>query len=74
MSDATDWSAASWEGHRRRQHQEFLALPFREKLAIIEQMGEVVAFFAERRRTRGLPVNSVGTGHGAGGQPEEHHH
>jgi hypothetical protein len=39
------------------QHQEFYALPLREKLAIIEQLGEVAAFFAERRGAR-LPVSS----------------
>ncbi len=56
MSDAVDWSVATWEGNRRQQHREFLALSFREKLKVIEQLGEVAAFFAERRRARGLPV------------------
>ena len=58
MADATDWGVASWEGHRRRQHREFRALLLREKLAIIEQPGGAAAFFVERRRARGLPVNS----------------
>jgi hypothetical protein len=58
MADPIDWGVASWEGHRRRQHQEFRALPFRDKLVIIEQLGEVAAFFAERRSARGLPVRS----------------
>ena len=58
MADVTDWSDASWEGHRRRQHRDFQALTFREKLAIIEQLGEVAAFFAERREARGLPVSA----------------
>ncbi len=58
MVDWTDWSGASWEEHRRLQHSEFQALPLREKLAIIEQLGEVAAYFAERRRARGLPVSS----------------
>lgn len=58
MADPIDWGVASWEGHRRRRHQEFLALPFREKLVVIEQLGEVAAFFSERRRARGLPVRS----------------
>jgi len=57
MADVTDWSAASWEEHRRRQHREFQALPLRDKLAIIEHLGDVAAFFAERRAARGLPVN-----------------
>lgn len=56
MADPIDWGVATWEGHRRRQHQEFMALPLREKLLVIEQLGEVAAFFSERRRARGLPV------------------
>jgi hypothetical protein len=47
-----DWSSTSWEGNRLRQHREFLALPFREKLRRLEQMAEVAAFFAARRRAR----------------------
>lgn len=58
IADPIDWGVASWEGHRRRQHQEFQALPFREKLVVIEQLGEVADFFSERRRARGLPVRS----------------
>lgn len=57
MADPIEWESASWEGHRRRQHQEFMALPLREKLLVIEQLGEVAAFFSERRRARGLPVH-----------------
>ena len=58
MAEGTDWEAATWEGHRRRQHRDFQRLPLREKLAIIEQLGEVAAFFVQRRTARGLPVNS----------------
>jgi hypothetical protein len=58
MADGADWGAASWEGHRRRQHRDFQKLPLREKIAIIEQLGEVAAFFAERRIARGLPVST----------------
>jgi len=60
MADAIGWDDGKWENHRRRQHREFHALPLREKLALIEQLGEVVEFFAERRRARGLPVASRG--------------
>jgi len=45
-----DWGATSWEGNRLRQHREYLALPFREKLRRLEQLAEVAAFFAARRR------------------------
>ncbi len=58
MAERTEWSAATWEGNRLRQQREFLALPFREKLMIIEQMGDVVSFIAERRRSHGLPMSS----------------
>lgn len=60
MSDEIDWTLTTWEGNRLRQHRAFLALPFREKLRIIEQMGEVAAFFAERRLARGEPVSGSG--------------
>lgn len=58
MAEASSWNFASWEANRRRQHLEFLALPLREKLVIIEQLGEVAEHFAARRRARGLPVAS----------------
>lgn len=57
MAEPEDWSTATWEGSRRRLHQEFLALPFAAKLAVIEDLSEVARFFAERRRARGLPVS-----------------
>ena len=47
-----DWHLTTWEGNRRRQHEEFRRLSFREKLAVIEQLGEVSAFFAAKRRER----------------------
>jgi hypothetical protein len=56
VAEPADWDAASWEGSRRRQHRAFQALPFREKVAAIEQLGEVAEFFAERRRLRRLSV------------------
>lgn len=60
MSDSVDWSVTSWEGNRRLQHQEFLALPFRDKVRAIEQLGEIAEWFADRRRARGLPVSGPG--------------
>lgn len=53
MRDDSAWASAGWEANRRRQHREFRALPLREKLVILEALGEVTAFFAERRRARG---------------------
>ena len=58
MPDDPVWRLGTWEGNRRRQHEEFRALPLRDKIAIIEQLGEVTALFAARRRTRGLPVST----------------
>lgn len=66
MLDEIDWSVTTFEGNRRRLHREFHALTFRQKLEIIEQLGEVAAFFAERRRARGLPTRWPG-GAGPGG-------
>ena len=58
MPDDAVWRLGTWEGNRRRQHEEFRALPLRDKIAIIEQLGEVTALFAARRRVRGLPVST----------------
>lgn len=57
MPDHGVWRLGTWEGSRRRQHQEFRALPLREKIAIIEQLAEVTELFASRRRARGLAVS-----------------
>jgi hypothetical protein len=47
-----DWSLTTFEGNRCRQHQEFRALSFRDKLIRIEQMGIVVAHFQSLRAAR----------------------
>lgn len=52
VRDDPAWEAATWEGLRRVQRREFRALPLREKLAIVEQMGEVAALFADKRNAR----------------------
>lgn len=49
MPDDIDWTLTTWEGNRRRQHAEFRALPFREKLVILEQMSEVTAALIGKR-------------------------
>lgn len=43
MADEIDWALTTWEGSRRRQHLEFLAIPFREKLERLEEMERVAA-------------------------------
>jgi len=48
LHDEIDWQVTTFAGNRRRQHQEFRALSFREKLAVIEDLGDVGAFFASR--------------------------
>lgn len=52
MPDEVDWSQTTFEGNRKRQHLEFLALPFREKLERIEEMNELVEFFEKSRIAR----------------------
>lgn len=56
MAEGIDWNLTTFEGNRRRQQEEFHALSFREKLEVIEEMGEVVEYFMKRREARGLPV------------------
>ena len=50
MPDEIDWTLTTWEGNRRRQHEEFRALTLREKLAVVEQMGEVAEFLGRQRQ------------------------
>jgi hypothetical protein len=45
VSDSTHWAEATFEGNRLRQHREFMALSFREKMIRVEQLGEVAALF-----------------------------
>ena len=54
MPEEVDWSVTSFDGNRRRQFEEFAALPFREKLDRIEQMGRLVERFGAER-PGGLP-------------------
>lgn len=51
-SRGIDWTATTFEGNRLRQHDEFLALPFREKIKVIVSLGEVAAWFASRPSLR----------------------
>jgi hypothetical protein len=45
MSDSPvpDWSVTTFDGNRMRQHREFQALPFREKVRRLEEMAETAA-------------------------------
>jgi len=38
--DGADWSLTTRKGSRLRQHREFLALPFRRKMELLEEMCE----------------------------------
>jgi len=68
MPDEIDWSVTTYQGNRRRQHEEFRALPFREKLRRIEQSGEVAGFFASQRAAAQAQPEQQGI-EGAGGGP-----
>ena len=71
MDDA-DWAATTFEGCRRRHHREFYALPFRQKLEILEQHAEVAAFFVAGRAARSLPTSgpSAARLRGSSGAPD----
>jgi hypothetical protein len=51
MTDPIDWSLTTWEGNRLRQHREFLALPFREKMRWLEELARTA------ERLQQLPVD-----------------
>lgn len=40
-----DWSLTTWKGNRLRQHREFQSLPFRRKLEVIEELGDLAQRF-----------------------------
>lgn len=50
MTDDIDWSLTTFEGNRLRQHREFLALSFREKMQWIENRGRTAAHLRELPR------------------------
>jgi len=60
--EQVDWSLTTWKGSRRRQHQEFWAIPFSRKLEIIEEMNRHSLATLEERRKRGLPYIDPYTG------------
>jgi len=51
----SDWTSASFDGNRLRQHRAFLALPLREKLDRIEEMGEVARALGGARHASRRP-------------------
>lgn len=52
MTDQVDWTQTTFEGSRRAHHLAFLALPFRDKLLLIEQFGEVAEALGRHRLVR----------------------
>jgi hypothetical protein len=45
--------------HRLAQHRVFQALSFRDKLWVIEDLGEVTEFFARRAKARAAAVKEA---------------
>ncbi len=50
MANEIDWRVVTFAGNRRRQREEFRALPVRDKLVAIEQLSMVTENFRARRR------------------------
>jgi len=62
-SDAgINWGLCTWKGARRKQHQEYHAIPFSRKLEIIEEMNRYALDTLETRRASGLPYIDPYTG------------
>ncbi len=53
-----DWSLCTWKGSRRRQHQEFHAIPFSRKMEVIEEMNESIRNLREKR-SRGKSLGAI---------------
>lgn len=57
-----DWNLTTWKGARRKQHQEFHAIPFSRKLEIIEEMNRAGLATMASLQKRGLPYIDPYTG------------
>jgi hypothetical protein len=66
-----DWSLGTWKGSRRKQHQDFQAIPFSRKLEIIEEMNRSSLATLENLRARGLPYIDPYTGERVHGRVRE---
>ena len=58
MADELDWRVVTFAGNRRRQREEFRALPLRDKLIVIEQLSMVADYFRARRAERPKPLSA----------------
>lgn len=61
-NDGIDWSLCTWKGSRREQHRSYLALPFRQKLELLQEMCDFARGMMASRRRRGLPYVDPQTG------------
>lgn len=66
-SDQPDWEAATWAGNRRLQHETFKSLSLRDKVLVLEQMGEVSAVLQAAYRKRANAAASGTDAHQATG-------
>lgn len=51
-----NWSLTTWKGSRLQQHREFHALPFSQKLELVEEMGEMADEFVRGSGAIGHPA------------------
>ena len=56
MADELDWRVVTLAGNRRRQREEFRALPLRDKQLVIEHLSMVAEYFLARRAERPKPL------------------
>ena len=54
VADELDWRVVTFAGNRRRQREEYRALPLRDELLAIEQLSIVTEYFLARRAARTL--------------------
>ncbi|MBL8887742.1 MAG: hypothetical protein JNK16_13875 [Phycisphaerales bacterium] len=59
MAEEIDWSLTTFEGLRRKQRLEFVALSFEEKLERLEQMSEIAEMFEANRQVERNPGAAV---------------
>jgi hypothetical protein len=48
------WADTTWEGHERKQLQEWAKIPFAEKVKGLEEMQKLATMFQAARRKMGL--------------------
>jgi hypothetical protein len=57
-----DWSSGTWAGSRREQLRQWKALPFKQKMQAMEELGDLARTSMLEKQRRGRPYFDPYTG------------